>query len=311
MPPTELMYSIGNWSDRHRALVDWLRSLHDGRHPVPALLVRDETGGDLPWELLWIDHPHEGRPTLLGALQPVSRWIVRGLELVPENREPVPGRVVGYVHDTMDSDVDAFQNFALKLNTSMREFLADLEDAAAHTGLVYVACHGHYAQDISGLRIGNLTWQELDRRPLSLVEKHRPVVFLNVCESGRLIDNSAQGERRLRGFAELFLRKGADGCIVAAGAVGDREARVLVHALMADNAREPGRPIGRFLQEFRARAAGRVDLTDLPLSRDDQGNRDDRGQKRVLSVLYAFMFHHYGHPERALALTGTGQEATT
>ncbi|MET8578249.1 CHAT domain-containing protein [Streptomyces sp. NPDC005012] len=309
-PPSELLRAIGGWSERHPELLAWLRGLHDGRHPVPALLVRDETGGDMPWELLWVTPPSRETPALLGALMPVSRWIVRGPETLPVRRDPVPGRVVGYVHDAMADDVGAFEAFAPRLHRRMRDFLTDLEDAAAHTDLVYMACHGHHGDRLSGLRLGTLTWQELDRRPLAAVEKHRPVVFLNVCETGRFLDNRGQGERRLRGFAELFLRKGADGCIVAAGAVGDREARVLVHALMADTARGPGRPLGGFLQDFRARAAERIDLDDLPFLADEDDDSDIEGQSRVRSVLYAFMFHYYGHPDRALALTATGREAT-
>lgn len=60
----------------------------------------------------------------------------------------------------------------------------------------------------------------------------------------------------------------------------------------------------RTLRDFRVRALEEFgSLAELPRVRNDDGQVDVVGQKRVLRLLYAFMFHYYGHPGTALRLT--------
>lgn len=307
--PTEILRGIRRWSRRHPELLTWIGHLRDGTHRPPALLVRDETGSDMPWEMLWVNQ--ETAPELLGAALSVSRWIVRGSDDLPRHHLARPGRVVAYVDDEMREDLRAFRPFDHAVSETLPAFLDALEEDQLRTDLVYLGCHGHHGSRLSELRLDTVTWQEIEERSLKLLESHRPVVFLNVCHSGQFLDARRQGERRRRGFAELFLSKGADGCIVAAGEVGDPEARTLVHILMAQTADVPGQGLGELIRAFRehrARALG--DLTRLPLRYPQGTTYDVESQRRVRDVLYAFMFHYYGHPARALALAEPPGRAT-
>ncbi|MFI8186774.1 CHAT domain-containing protein [Actinacidiphila glaucinigra] len=307
--PSEILRGIRRWSARHPELLDWLAHLRDDSHEPPAVLVRDETGGDFPWEMLWVRQGTE--PELLGAVLSVSRWIVRGSDDLPRNRLARPGRVVAYVDREMEGDLAAFVPFEHDVSDTLPDFLDTLEEDEHHTDLVYLGCHGHHGSRLSELRLDNLTWQEIEERSLNLLESHRPVVFLNVCHSGQFLDARRQGERRRRGFAELFLAKGADGCIVAAGEVGDPEARTLVHILMAGTAGLPGHALGELIRAFRQhRAQALGDLSRLPLRYPRGTTYDLEGQRRVRDVLYAFMFHYYGHPARVLALAEPPGKAT-
>jgi hypothetical protein len=201
-----------------------------------------------------------------------------------------------------------------RIHGRITPFLKALDGPEDRTGLVYMGCHGWYGPTVSGLRLGERTWAEYNGEEMQLLRRDRALVCLNACHSGRFVHNRAQGEEALRGFAELFLRKGAGGCIVTAGKVGDVEARVLVRRLVQEVTTRPQQPVSEKLRAFRARAVDEFGpLTDVPSVFNDDEEVDSIGQKRVLRLLYAFMFHYYGHPLTTLRLVacdeggGTGQ----
>jgi hypothetical protein len=133
-------------------------------------------------------------------------------------------------------------------------------------------------------------------------------VCLNVCHSGRLVDNRAGGEDALRGFSELFLRKGATACIATRGEVGETAARALLARLVEHAVRTPGKPLARMLRDFRAGAA--AGLPDpLPRTKLGDGAVDREGQRQVLSFLYQFMYVYYGHPLTTLRLAPSAPAA--
>jgi hypothetical protein len=55
------------------------------------------------------------------------------------------------------------------------------------------------------------------------------------------------------------------------------------------------------LRDFRARAAAALPRP-LPRTRARDHSIDYEGQRRVLSVLYQFMYVYYGHPRTTLRL---------
>ncbi|WP_234019197.1 CHAT domain-containing protein [Streptomyces sp. Tu6071] len=316
--PSELLLAVAEWSARHERLTDWLARLADAHGPGHGLVIRDDTGSELPWELLWLpgrparptaqrtehaEHAGSPPPRLLGATLRTTRWIVRDpRERLPEPAPPRPGRVLSYTEAGMSGDTEAFRPFAHTSHTRFPVFLDQLEDVAEETGLVYVACHGTFGERLGELRLGNTTWRELNTRPMRALAGQHPVVYLNACHSGRSVDNSAQGEARLRGFTELFLRKGAAGCVVAMGAVNDAEARETVHAVMAMLAAAPRISLAEALRRHRAEVtAAFPDLRRLPTLYDGDAF-DVPGQRRVRRLLYTYMFHHYGHPHGLLGL---------
>jgi hypothetical protein len=193
----------------------------------------------------------------------------------------------------------------------MKLFLQALNTPADRTGLVYMGCHGTYGTSVPRLSLGDRTWAEFDGETMQVLRADRSLVCLNACHSGRFVDNRAQGEQALRGFAELFLRKGAGGCIVTAGQVADQESRALVRRLVREVAAHPRSAVSETLRVFRARAVREFgSLAAIPTVLNDDGQVDWFGQKRVLRLLFAFMFHYYGHPRTTLRLeAGDGRSA--
>lgn len=306
--PSEILRGIRLWSDNQPELAGWIDRIRAAHGEDLRLIVWDDTGYELPWELFWL--PEETRSGLagglLGAQVTMARWTTvhdadHGL---PRETDGCHGRVLGYLHKDMTDDGTVFAPYASQLHLEMTAFLRALDLPVDRTGLVYLGCHGTYGDTLPRLSLGDRTWAEFNSETMRVLRADGSLVCLNACHSGRFVDNSAQGEQALRGFAELFLRKGAGGCIVTAGKVGDREARALVRRLVQEVAAHPYRPVPRTLRAFRARAVEEFgSLSAVPSVRNDDGQVDGVGQKRVLRLLYAFMFHYYGHPRTTLRLT--------
>lgn len=172
-------------------------------------------------------------------------------------------------------------------------------------GLVYMGCHGTHGKRIDDLTAGMLTWYEMDEPAMSALRDGGgtggTLVCLNVCHSGRLVDNKGGGEDVLRGFSELFLRKGAKACVATRGEVGETEARALLKHLVEHAHRDPGEPIAHMLRTFRAGAVAKLPR-QVPRTQQPDGGQDVEGQRQVLTLLYHFMYVYYGHPQTTLQL---------
>lgn len=306
--PSEILRGIQLWSENQDQLAKWINAIRARHGDALRLIVWDDTGYDLPWELFWVppDRQHGLRAGLLGALLAMVRWTTVhdvGQDL-PRATGDCRGGVLGYLHEEMADDGSVFKPYAHQLHRRMTPFLRELDTSADRIGLVYMGCHGTYGPTVMRLTLGGRTWAELNGQTMGVLRTDSSLVCLNACHSGTFVDNSGQGERALRGFAELFLRKGAGGCIVTAGQVGDQEARGLVRSLVGEVAARPHRPVAESLRRFRARAVEEFgSLAAIPMVRNDDGNVDNVGQKRVLRLLYAFMFQYYGHPLTTVRLT--------
>ncbi|MFF5754874.1 CHAT domain-containing protein [Streptomyces longwoodensis] len=306
--PSEVLRGIRLWSENQGPLARWLNRIRARYGTALRLIVWDDTGYELPWELFWLPEDpdlavHEG---LLGASVAMTRWttVHDADQHLPRESEHCRGGILGYLHRDMTDDGTVFASYTHRMHREMTSFLDALNGLADPTGLVYMGCHGAYGDTVTRLRLGERTWAEFNGEKMDVLGRDRSLVCLNACHSGRFVDNRAQGEEALRGFAELFLRKGAGGCIVTAGKVGDAEARALVRRLVRDVAAQPQYPVAEKLRAFRARAVEEFGpLSAVPSVHRDDGTVDAPGQKRVLRLLYAFMFHFYGHPLTRLQLT--------
>jgi hypothetical protein len=312
--PSEILRGIQLWSGNQAELARWINRIRARHGDTLRLVVWDDTGYELPWELFWLPADTElgleGGP--LGAQLVLVRWTTVhdvGQDL-PRARGECHGRVLSYLHKDMADDGRVFARYAHQPYMEMTPFLEALDTPVDRTGLVYMGCHGTYGSTVPRLSLGDRTWAEINGQPMGVLDMDRSLVCLNACHSGRFVRNRAQGEYALRGFAELFLRKGAGGCIVTAGKVGDQEARKLVRRLVHEVATHPQQPIAETLRSFRARAIEEFgSLTAIPTTRNDDGQVDRVGQKRVLHLLYAFMFHYYGHPLTTLRLAAEDEQS--
>jgi hypothetical protein len=329
--PTQFYRAVLGWSELQRPLTRWLNELRTRHGDALHVVVWDDTDYEIPWEMLWLPAQDAADPPAgsLGALVPVARWTtIRELNRsLLDGPAHCAGEVVGYFDERMRQDADAFLPFAHERHTDVDAFLDSLDrdhgpgdgggnrdqEARRELGLVYMGCHGTFSQDVEDLTAGVLTWDELNLSAMAALggngtgngtggsTRTGTLVCLNVCHSGRLVDNRAGGEDALRGFSELFLRKGAQACIATRGEVGETEARALL-AHLVDHARStPNRPLARMLRDFRATAAERLP-SPLPRTRRGDGAVDVEGQLHVLAFLYQFMYVYYGHPLTTLQL---------
>ncbi|MEU0634042.1 CHAT domain-containing protein [Streptomyces sp. NPDC005989] len=330
--PSQLLRDIRHWSRNQQPLAAWINRARAAHGDELQVTIHDDTGYEIPWEALWLPaDPANGLGEgLLGALVAVTRWLtIRSTDLVlPEASVSAVGDVLGYYfHDTrtarphrdgvrhirdMRADMAVFQGYAHRPHVSIDGFLDELDECRTDpVGLVYMAAHGTYDDRVDMLTLAEVTWAEYDDRPMTVLDKDHSMVCLNACHSARFVRNTGLGETDLRGFTELFLRKGAGGCVVAAGQVGDSEARELIRQLVGTLAAEPWRPVADSLRLFRARALEEFGpLTNLPRARHE-GRLNVDGQRPVLRLLYSLMFQYYGHPLSTLSLSGTGPGGAT
>lgn len=310
--PTLVYRTIKQWSARQPGLVAWINRLRLRHGEELNLVIWDDTDYDIPWELLWLDGglPEQGlAPGHLGAVVTVARWTtIHEVGTPPLARaEECAGHVLCYFHEHMDADVGAFSGFSHRPHRELLPFLGELERAELRAGLVYLACHGTYGQQLRDLMLGHARWVEMNDVDMAALRHHATLVCLNACHTARVVHNTSGGEDALRGFAELFLRKGARGCIASSGQVGDDVAHGVIHEIVGDLAADPAKPVARALREYRARAAAA--LPDAPAwvdRRDD--DTDVAGQWQILPALYSFMFLYFGPPLTTLRLTPGDQD---
>jgi hypothetical protein len=307
--PSEIFAAICGWSRNQRTLVEWISELRVHHGDGLRLIVWDDTDYDIPWELLWLDEDEERglAAGCLGALVNVARWTtIQEISKLPlDYASECSGDVVGYFDETMHADAAAFQAFTHHPYYKMSAFLDQLRRDDLRAGLLYIGCHGEYGSSVYRLMLDTFTWGELNLLEMAALRKWPTLAFLNACHSGRFVHNIGQGEDALRGFAELFLRKGARACLASSGKVGDDEAHALIRQLIKEVTALPGLPVAFALRKFRAEAAATlsIKLPELPRTRNDDGSINKEGQKRVLRFLYSFMFLYYGHPDTTLRLS--------
>lgn len=312
--PSEFFHAVAEWSEGQAELVRWINDLRARHGTGLQLVIWDDTDYDIPWELLRLtSDPRRGLAAgILGALVTVVRWTtIRKAGTTPFGGPAAcAGQVLGYYAEPMRRDRQVFERFVHTAHSgSARTFLNDLARPDLGAGLVYMGCHATYGAKLHQLRLDTVTWSELNAQAMPALDGGHTLVCLNACHSARLVHNTARGENALRGFAELFLRKGAGGCIATSGQVGDDVAHALVRELMGRLGGGPDLPVAHALREFRAAAAARLP-DPLPFLYGADGQVDTAGQQRLLPFLYSFMFLYFGHPQTTLRLSVRAQEAT-
>jgi hypothetical protein len=298
--PTDVIWLFRQWSKSHNEIVDWIGKLrrHIGDDEM-RLIVWDDTGLEIPWELLWIDgSPGDGLPEgWLGSLVPVVRWTTihdtrAGSTKSPYSDTPAEcrGEVAAYLADEMAVDQGVLRRFGQVTRCSAAALLDRLAAPVPALGLVYVASHGvaEPSAVVRG-RLGDLKLTRLDHTPLPGLTASRSLVFLNACHSGRLYEDERLKDSLLRGFAQVFLQQGAAAVIGTTGAVGEGRAREMAHEIL-DVLAAAGRPhVAVALRDARARVAAAV-----PDDTDDE--------RLLLPFLYTFMYVCYGNARTSICL---------
>ncbi len=226
-----ILGSLLFFSQELKDLTNWLTELSKlGGH----LVIKDETGFGIPWELL----PFGKDRNFLGATLPCSRWIEADTNHGPVASGYVDqifnGRVLAYLHvaelqGTETENRLLAEHWPEDLHQDLAGFEAALKQNRTDLALIYMACHGQASADIQkctlGSRdniaqqwtLGNLNWKELPA-----LETSKCIFFINACNSGLHHDEDPRlRDKKRRGFPDLFLRKGAGAIIATHAEVND------------------------------------------------------------------------------------------
>lgn len=317
-PPAKFLRRMHTWSSEQGSLTRWLdKCRHE--HDTLELVVWDDTGFRIPWELLWLPAASgDGEPAAgyLGAVVTVTRWFTmyphfRHRVSAFSNHAPyrASGAVAAYFAEGMTDDARLFDNLVVEHAEDMEDLFTKLSTATLPGALamVYVACHGQFADNpedcaLDGFPLGRATQISDD---LIRLRKQAALVFLNGCHSGSAgIDMSTYNDGALRSFAGVFLRSGAAGVLATTGAVGKDEARVLAGDLLRHLREHPELSVAEAVRQLRVSAAaemvGELLRTNLP---EDEQEQADRTLHRLL---YPFMYVYYGSPRMLLSLEERG-----
>ena len=316
--PVDSVTQVASWSREEGRLNDWLNrfTLDAERDPAEfALVVWDNTGFRIPWELFWLTDPDlRRRPNFLGALVTVTRWLdLRPLRFVQDFTQDAGranGSVAAYLYEHPDPDVgmardkELLRHFQVTYEDRMSDLLTSLQsrdDAAL--ALVYVACHGEFADGPGGCKLGGLTLESASMQAdegFRRLHDRRTLVFLNACASGPVGQDSGRyNDGALRGFPKMFLETGAAGVLATAAPIESDFAHQVARGLFERLRPDPGLPVAAAVRDLRREA---VDSLPKGIWRTDISPRQlEAANATVQPVLYWFMYLYYGSPRMAVS----------
>lgn len=303
--PAKVVATMRTWSRGKPELVRWLHARRCAHGEALELVIWDETGYGIPWELFWLGAPPGSphRPGWLGGLVTVTRWlsIHSAWSVVRDYTSPYAceGPVAAYIADDMRHDESLLRDFASEPIRGIRGLPKALA-AGDPLGMVYIACHGTFGSDEDDCHLEDVKLVMLDGGADDAFERlvsAATLVFLNACHSGRLLaEDGEYADQNQRGFSEVFLRAGAAGVLATSGEVGDADAHRMAGDLLGLLSERPGTPVAVALRELRA------ELAHLTPS-DVFDAEPKEAQRQLLPLLYRFMYVYYGSPRTLVALT--------
>jgi hypothetical protein len=302
----DIIGDMGEFSHVCSDLKQWFWRLLRSTATPPRLLLYDHTDGEIPWEMFSL-----GDGDYLGARCVVARWqralTEEGADVLPDTRpDPCGGTVVAYIDVEELRDKGHDWSLFGTLNPARYEVTVELRRALecteAGVGLVYLACHGFFGTTPDQFALGSeknsadrLKLTDLRQRELALLRASRGVVFLNACESGRLVKNEIYGDQDFRrGFPELFLGKGAHGVIATLSKVTQIQAAANAAWLLATIQERPAESVAEHLRRLRERAATQLHAAD-------EADPEQLSQAQA-AFLFTFCYVYYGNPKTSLRL---------
>ncbi|WP_424533743.1 CHAT domain-containing protein [Sphaerisporangium viridialbum] len=293
--PADVLSFMQIWSRPKTELTRWLDrrlAVHGDRF---QLVIWDDTGYRIPWELFWLEYDSGRAEGWLGGVVTITRWLsIRTAwpETVRDYRSSheCTGSVAAYIDPEMNRDHSLLTGYRVEPSSTMYDLTKALKLDGDALALVYVACHGKFGEQLSECALGTLPLLHVDPMKFPRLRPAATFVFLNACHSGSLgYDTKRFNDRVLRGFSEVFLRSGAAGVLATNGAVGDGPAHEMARELLQHLRDNPGRSVAEAVRDLRAKAAG-LTPADLAAVAGPGANRE------LLPLLYRFMYVCYGSP---------------
>ncbi|AUX39643.1 uncharacterized protein SOCE26_010380 [Sorangium cellulosum] len=306
LSPESLQLLMSEYSAKS-PLRKWLReTLRDLRARAPGeeltLVIKDDSSMGMPWELFALaDTGHK----YLGAEVTTVRWVqaydgegeVVQQALDPETCE---GQVLAHIdpaeRPAIEPELKELQELGATCEDDILAFQARIREEAAGCALLYFLCHGFTGESPLHIQIGSLKdtkkrllLARLRMADLALLKASKVVVFLNACSSGVVLQDTTllcDGEQR--GFAELFLGKGACGVIGTLAEVKVGRAATLAQRFLQLACAPEGASVARLLRDLRAEAARAMPETPT-----------DEDWERLYTT---FLYVYYGNPQLRLKL---------
>lgn len=319
--PADFLRAMHTWSDNKGKLNTWL---YDHYHPEQArheLVIWDDTGFRIPWELFWLEaDPDSGQVSgWLGAIETVTRWLTIDMSW-PKRLKPFQdpyqsnGAVAAFIDTPMARDASLLVGFRVEPAADMEILFKKLTTGTGELAVVYVACHGTFSDRPRDCKLGDFTLERAIElihlgSDLARLRDQPTLVFLNACNSGSLgIDEGTYNDEALRGFAEVFLRAGAAGVLATTGAVGMDAAHEVARDLLNHLRTFPDVPVAEALRRLRVRAWRGTDLALLK-TKPTQANRA-AADAVLLPLIDHFMYVYYGSPRMVISLARSGLAGT-
>jgi hypothetical protein len=292
------------WSRTKIELIGWFRRILERHGDDLRLIIWDDSGFDIAWELFWIkpDMTAGKQGGWLGTLATVTRWttILDEDGQKPYVTRECSGDVLGYIAHEMAADRELIAGMSRPLAGSLRKLLQELDNPGPPVALVYVASHGQFNRGAYGYKIDDVSLEEIDPEGFSRIEEWGGLIFVNSCHSGHLTVNSGYNDGMVRGFAEVFLRSGATAFIGTGGFITSDGANKVAAKFLAQLQDKPDRPAAVALRDYRKDVAVPEVMDWLPLS-----NRSAEGV--LVPFLSASMYLFFGAPGTTVALPGMTQ----
>ncbi|MFB9830997.1 CHAT domain-containing protein [Actinoallomurus acaciae] len=305
--PADVLSLMQMWSRTKTWLIRWLDRRLAAHGDRLQLVIWDDTGYRIPWELFWLENNSGRYEGWLGGIVTTTRWLsirTSWPEAVRDYRSAhtCTGPVATYIDGAMDHDLSLLSGYQVEPSGSMYELTKALRTDGDALALVYVAAHGEFGEQVSECTLGSLPLMHVDPMRFLRLKPSATFVFLNACHSGSLgYDTKWINDRVLRGFAEVFLRSGAAGVLATNGGVGDRLAHEMAGELLRRLRDTPGLSVAQAVRDLRAEAASLAPV-DLAAVTGTAAN------KKLLTLLYRFMYVCYGSP-RTQVLPDTAKGA--
>jgi hypothetical protein len=298
-------HHVMDWWVNKMQLATWMADLLSARRAgadATRLVVWDNTDFQIPWELHWTSM----RRSWLGAEIEVVRWtsiydgarvaryaarpqVCRGGVLAMESATITPaGPMLG----------PALRPYGVAAERRLPDLLQLLDDEWRRFALLLIRCHGAYDAQTGTFELDGMQLAEFEDFGMPALGESRAVVLLNACETGVV---AGPGGAPVRGFAEVFLRRGASSVIATASQIGLDHSHEFAVTLL--RMRGAGQRLSRLMLDLRRDAARRAARPT------GSAHPDLRTGEDFEAFFYAFTYVHFGHPDTVLELVADSSDA--
>ncbi|MDT0343876.1 CHAT domain-containing protein [Streptomyces litchfieldiae] len=308
-------YEVMNWWLPETRLMEWIRELlatpGGGR-----LVVWDNTAHDIAWELLYHQPSlNDPDPTTgwLGELIPVIRWtsVHDGERYRRYSAEEWAGEggLLMLEDETLDGGrpadaPDSFTPYLVEPRArTVPELMSRLGEPGEPFGLLLIRCHGVYSPETRRFTLGGLSLNEYTDFSMAALRRFRAPVLLNACSSGRTVADARHPGAPVRGFAELFLRRGASAVIATVGDIDLNHSHDFAVRLLLET--EAGQTnLAAVLHGHRRHYAR--------LARRRPGEREDSRTEADFKLFFdSFLYVYFGHPDTSLVTVTAAHRSTS